>query len=152
MNDKPLIIGRGEVSPLIARLVTPAMLALVLVAVFATVRLVSKGNQSDYLVLVCASMLSVPITLCYGLLAVVRRGQNIWASLLNLSAILPYSLSLYLFFYRGVWKLVTLHRAFSWPSLSSGIMFMVIGLIVVNGLYKTTELVAAVHEDRIKIT
>jgi hypothetical protein len=150
-EQQPIVLRGRETGTAIGRLVWPGVFALAVVLVFAVARLITRGNSSDYLVLLVGSLLSGPIVLYWGLLAAIKPKRSWPLALLSWSAFIPYVFGVYLVGYRGIWRLVLLYKGFSWLQLVSAVIFVVLGWAVVNSLYRATEFVEAVHEGRVKL-
>lgn len=149
MTKTPVTLQKGaELDMLVARLITRAMMVLLLVFLFGVVQLFRHGNRADYLILVVGSVLSGLALFGYGFLT--SKGPKSWArSLVAFGGLIPYLFGCYLVFYRGLWSLTALLNGFSWTLLVKPLGFVVLGYVVVVGIYRISEFVRKVDEGAI---
>ncbi len=126
--------------------------ALVAVALlFLGESFVNGFGRSEVLVIL-ASLVSLPVLFLYPLLTS-RDGappnRSVFGMLVRFGAFIPYGLGCYLTFYEGVWGLVQIFGGFSFSALLWSLACCVLGLAIVNGMYRLTELCRAVDEHRI---
>ncbi len=121
-----------------------AMLVPLVTLVFGVVQGVRFGiMQSDYLWLAISGLVCTGTVLAYHLVVVMfasstRRPR--WFALPLLGGVLPFVLGFYLFGMRGVWKLVHLREGFSTEVFLSGLVFSVMGGLLLGSMRRLTEL------------
>jgi hypothetical protein len=148
---KAPVLKGSDISQLLAQLLTPSLCALLAIVIFSLCRLLFRGSISDYAILLAGALLSGLSIISYGFLAVVGERSSWSVSFIAFSGLIPYGFGSYLCFYRGFWKLCLLWRHFSFIGLLSGITFVVIGYMVVNGIYLMSEFVKQTDSGRIRI-
>jgi hypothetical protein len=129
----------------------PALALVATAALFLVASLLTQFDPSRILVIV-AALLSLPILFLYPLMTP-RNGappqRGFLAMVLFLGGFVPYGLGCYLTFYEGIWGLGRLFRAFAVISLLWSLACCLLGLAIVNGMYRLTEICRAVDEGRI---
>jgi len=121
-----------------------AILVPLVTLVFAVVQGVRSGvMQSDYLWLAISGLVCTGTVLGYHLVVIMfasstRRPR--WFALPLLGGVLPGVLGFYLFGMRGIWQLVQLREGFSLEILLSGLMFSVMGGLLLGSMRRLTEL------------
>lgn len=112
---------------------------------------VNGFGRSEVLVIL-ASLVSLPVLFLYPLLTS-RDGappsRGTLRMFVGLGAFIPYAIGCYLALYEGLWGLLQLLRGFSFSALFWSLACCVLGFVVVNGMYRLTELCRAVDEHRI---
>ena len=142
----------GEVSEFVARLTTKALLALAAVFVFAAISLLRHGLVGDYLFLLVGSIFSAAAIVAYAFSAFAPKGRKSWLLAgIAFSGFIPYLFGSYLVFYRGFWRLKDLFATFSMLTIFKAACFVLIGYMVVSGIYKITEFVRMVDKGKIII-
>ena len=71
-------------------------------------------------------------------------------SIIAFGAIVPWSFSVYLFFYRGLWRLVGLFNGFSWSVTGEAFFFLVMGYLLIRVLYPLSEFGQQVTEKTLR--
>jgi hypothetical protein len=141
-EKQPLIVEGGQVSELLAWLMTKPFVALAFVFVFALIQFLRFGNVHDYLLLAVGSLLSGAAIFGYGFIPLLNREtKSSRLTLLALAGFIPYAFGCYLVFYKGFWGLKNLFTKFTVGGLLACALFVVLGYWVVNGMYLLTELV-----------
>ena len=71
--------------------------------------------------------------------------------LISLGGWIPYFFGIYLLTYRGIWRLLLALVDFSFGGLASAVSFLMVGFIVVNGIYRASEFVRMVSNGEIRL-
>jgi hypothetical protein len=141
-GKQPLVVEGGQVSDLLARLMTKPLVSLGFVFIFASFQMLRFGTVHDYLFLAIGACLSGTAIFGHGFIPVLDRGRRSWLlTFLALSGFIPYGFGCYLVFYRGFWGLQGLFARFAVGGLLACALFVFLGYQVVNGMYLLTELV-----------
>ena len=127
-------------------------LALVATAVLFLVHSLSSGFGRREVLVIIAVLVSIPALFMYPLLTP-RNGKpprrGLLPMVVALGAFIAYFLGCYLTFYEGLWGLWQLIGAFSLSLLLWSLSCGAMGVAIVNGMYRLTELCRAVDEGRI---
>lgn len=129
----------------------PALALIATVLLFLAAALLSEFDRRTILIILIA-LLSLPVLFLYPLLTP-RNGappsRGLLGTAVGLGAFVAYGLGCYLTFYEGLWGLVRLFGGFSFSAFAWSLVDCVLGFIIVNGIYRLTELCRAVDEGRI---
>jgi hypothetical protein len=100
----------------------------------------------DYLLLLTWTPVSFIVLFIYQTIPAVRKiglFRFLWRCLVEVSVLVPWTLGMYLLFYRGLWKFTHLLAGYSTRVLASALIFTLLGWMFALRLNKYTE---AVHK------
>jgi hypothetical protein len=102
----------------------------------------------DYALLLLGSILSICLIVGYS--SLFGKTEKSWLSaMIAFGGFIPYLFGCYLFFYRGIRRLADLAEGFAFLTVVKAICFILLGYIVVSGLYRLTEIVRMSKEGRL---
>lgn len=61
-------------------------------------------------------------------------------SVISFGTLVPWAFSVYLFFYRGLWRLTDLLDEFSWLIIGEAFVFVFMGYLLISALYPLSEI------------
>jgi hypothetical protein len=129
-------------------------LAIVATIVLFLVKSLLDGFDSSRVLVIGAALLSLPSLFLYPLLTP-RNGARPRSGFLPmavaLGSVVAYGLGCYLTFYEGLWSLLRLFSDFGFSSLLWSLTCCILGFVIVNGMYRLTEMCRAVDEGRIVV-
>ena len=136
----PLRPNSQAISYANSRLAFPALLALPLLFLFGIYLLLNEGFSIRFFLFTLGSVLSFFGLRTYSL-AMQHERQRSWALLLFVRlGWFPYLFGCYVTFYEGLWRLRLLLNGFSIGTLLASVVFVVLGYMVVLGIYRVSEL------------
>lgn len=62
------------------------------------------------------------------------------ASVIAFGTLVPWTFSVYLFFYRGLWRLTDILDGFSWLIIGEASIFVFMGYSLINAIYQLSEI------------
>lgn len=153
-NGEALILKNEEISEFMAKLTGVPCFGMLVLAVAVIVRLIQKGPNIRYWLILGGGLLSILILLGFQMLVLWEKGEKkrgLFPMFLAFSVFVPYLYGCYLCFYEGLWRLVRTFSTFSLWSLVLSLLFMVLGFQVVSATYKVTEFGRKVDAGIIRI-
>ena len=150
-ENLPILRG-GQISKLIARLTTKAILAAFFIIILSVVQIFRNGFTTRYLYLIFSAILSVAAMLAFGLLIAVDKGrkQKGWHQfLISMGGFIPYLFGCYLVFYEGLYRLRFLLHGFSFRIIIVACLFIILGYAIVKGTYNISGFGRQVDEGKI---
>ena len=153
-NGKALILKSSEISDFISKQIAVPCFGMLVFAVAVIVRLIQKGSNIRYWLLLGGGLLSILILFGFSMLVARDKGEKkkgLFPMFLSFSVFVPYLYGCYLCFYEGLWRLIRTFSAFSLWSLVLSLLFMVLGFKFVSATYKLTEFGRKVDAGIIRI-
>jgi hypothetical protein len=137
-----------EESSLIAETTGKPLIPLILTFLFSLIQIIRFGIVGDYGFLLIGSILSICLIGVYS--SLFGKTEKSWLSaIIAFGGFIPYLFGCYLFFYRGMWRLADLVEGFAFLTVVKAVCFIVLGYVVVSGLYRLTEIVRMSKEGRL---
>lgn len=129
----------------------PATALGITVLLFLAAGLVGGFDRAHWFV-VLASLLSLPSLFLFPLLTPrdgAKPSRGVFPAAVTLGGFVAYGLGCYLTFYEGLWGFFRLFSDFAFSSMFWSVACLVLGYLIVRGIYRLTELCRAVDEGRI---
>jgi hypothetical protein len=154
-GEARLVLRPGaDTDMMVSKLITRGVVALLVLAVAAGVKMFRHGAQGHYMLLLVGALFTIVSLWAYPAYIASERGQvrRAWwrALFITVAGLIPYLFGCYLVFYEGFWRMRGLLDGFSASLLVVSLLFVVGGWQVVNSIYKATEFGRAVSEGRVK--
>ena len=153
-KSEVLTLKEGEISQFISRLVTKSCFGIFVLAVTTVVRLIQKGSNIRYWILLGGSILSILTLFAFSIFVTWDKGKKkkgIVPMLLSFSPLIAYLFGCYLFFYEGAWRLFRTFTSFSWWSLVLSLLFITLGYLTVSATHKVSEFARKIDAGTIRI-
>ncbi len=150
-NSEKIIISQGESSDLIGKIITKGIIASIIIFISAVIRIIQTGFNNNLLLLIIGAFLSGISIFSYPLVVHMKERHNLLAWIIVTCGWIPYIFGCYLVFYKGFWGFTLLTSGFSTIIILKSLLFIVLGYTIVSSIYKATEFVKAVDENKIAI-
>jgi hypothetical protein len=147
----PSSLNSAESSMFVGKLMAVPSLGLLALMIGTVVRLLQKAGGPRYWLFLAGSALSVITLFIFNIVVTERNQQRIGFLQRGLAfcLLIPYSFGCYLFFYEGLWRLLSLTKVISARTVIAGSLFTVLGYMVVMTTYRSTEFSKKVREGDI---
>lgn len=141
-KDWPSSLNKAESSMFVGRLMGVPSLGLLALIIGAVVRLIQNVGGLRYWLILVGSALSVMALLAFNILVTERNQQGrrgLFQMIVGFGLFIPYLFGCYLFFYEGLWRLISLTRVFSLRTVILGLLFTTLGYKVVQATQRASQ-------------
>lgn len=144
MSESDLItMNESEFQQLITRLLSMPIAMHFLLFLWAGIQAI-RGGGTSYLILLLADLISAVTLFAFAMLILLKAGvkaERSWVLwIISLGGYVPYFFGCYLVFYKGLWRLRTLLQGFSIMIILKAVVYLIIGYVIVDGIYKISAL------------
>jgi hypothetical protein len=149
----PSSLNGAESSMFVGKLIAIPAIGLISLMVGATIRLIQNAGAFRYWLILAGSAFSVIALLGFNILVTEgdQQRRGFLQMMVSFGLFIPYLFGCYLFFYEGLWRLLSLKEIISARTVIVGFLFTLLGYMVVKATYRSTEFSKKIRDGDIRL-